>query len=242
MRLPLFCLLWLCGVSVLTANPPPPAESLRDLASDVFKTREDAEQALRTWAEKDPKAAEELFASQMEKAGDPEVRTRCRSLLKHVVLIGYRKDGEGYIGIQMREEPLAGADGGFGIRVLIVMPDTPAAKAGLQAGDLILAFEGKSWGEPDAMLRFGEAIRKHKPGHKVKLKVRRGNEDKDFELELARRPDLLLQNGIFLGGFGGNDVDVAKLQAEAEEKYFQDWLAARKQEKKAKAPARAGSD
>jgi len=240
MRLPASCLTWLCCVSVLAADPAP-SERIHDLASEVFKTREAAEQSLRDWAVQEPKAAEELFGREMDAALDPELQMRCRNLLKQVVLMAYRKQGEGYIGIQMREEPLAAGNGAFGIRVLIVMPDAPAAKIGMQAGDLVLAFEGKGWDEPDAMLRFGEEIRKHRPGQKVKLKVRRGAEDKDVELELARRPDLLANNGLLLGGFGANDIDLAKLQAQSEEKYFQEWLTARKQGKK-QPPADAGGE
>ena len=87
------CLPWFCCVAALGADPAP-SERIRDLASDVFKTREDAEQVLRAWAEREPKAAEELFGSQMDAAADPELRMRCRALLKHVIVLAYRKQGE----------------------------------------------------------------------------------------------------------------------------------------------------
>lgn len=232
------CLSLLVG-PLAPAAEPDPQRLLGELSSEVFKTREGAEAALREWATREPKAAEELFSGQMETAADPELKARCRALLKHVVLLEYRKQGEGYVGIQMREEPLvlgANGAGGIGIRILAVVPDTPAAKVGMQPGDLVLAFEGKGWDQPDAMQRFSEEIRKHRPGQRVKLRVRRGQEDKELEIELARRPEpeVLLQNGLFAGGFGVEGVDPlkeqAKLQAQAEENYFREWLARRGQE------------
>ena len=225
-------MIWFFG-GIMAMEAGPGMERLRDLAADDFRTRETAESDLRAWAEKEPDAARNLFEQHMNHSPDPEMRMRCRSLLKHVVLLEYRKQGEGYVGIQMREEQLgADAGGGFGIRVIAVVADTPAAKAGLKVGDLILRFQGQGWAQADAMFRFGEQIRKHKPGDKVKVKVRRAAEDLEIEVELARRPDLLAENGGFLlGGFGLGEeqADLSKLQAQSEEKYFRKWLAARKQ-------------
>lgn len=236
-------LLILSAVAAMAAEPDP-AALLRDLSSDVFKTREAAAGALREWADREPKVAEELFAKHLDADTDPEARVRCRDLLKHVVLLEYRKQGEGYIGIQMSEEQVAPAVGDepavFGIRITMVVPDTPAAKAGLQPGDLLLSLEGKGWSDVNVIERFGLEIRKRRPGDRIKLRVRHGAGDKEVEVELARRPPeaQLLQNGLLLGGIGiaRPDLDLlsreqARLQAAAEETFFQEWLARRKQGK-----------
>jgi membrane-associated protease RseP (regulator of RpoE activity) len=142
----------------------------------------------------------------------------------------------------MSEEQVAPADGQkaavFGIRITMVVPDTPAAKAGLQPGDLLLALNGKGWNDMNAIERFGLDIRKQRPGDRIRLRLRRGAEEKEAEVELARRPpeDELLQNGLLLGGFGIVRPDPellsreqSRLQTAAEEAFFEDWLARRKQ-------------
>lgn len=53
-----------------------------------------------------------------------------------------------------------------GARVMAVMPDSPAAKAGLQAGDIIIALNGKAVEGPQEL---AERIREHKPGGQVKV-------------------------------------------------------------------------
>ncbi len=44
--------------------------------------------------------------------------------------------------------PPIGEDRGKGVRVAAVRPESPAAKAGLQPGDLIKTFDGKRLGQP----------------------------------------------------------------------------------------------
>jgi len=61
-----------------------------------------------------------------------------------------------------------------GARVMAVMPNSSAAKAGLQAGDIITAMDGKAVEGPQ---KLAEGVRGHKPGDKVKVTfVRDGKE------------------------------------------------------------------
>jgi len=65
-----------------------------------------------------------------------------------------------------------------------VDPDTPAGKAGLQAGDTITKFNGEA---VKSVKKFRELLAKKKPGDEVKLTVRRGTEIFTFTVTLGRR-------------------------------------------------------
>jgi len=67
-----------------------------------------------------------------------------------------------------------------------VMPDTPALRAGLKANDVILALNSKTIeGGIDA---FQAAIGQYRPNDVVTLKVKRGDEEKEFKVTLGKRP------------------------------------------------------
>jgi putative serine protease PepD len=67
-----------------------------------------------------------------------------------------------------------------------VDPDGPAQEAGLRAGDVIVAFEGKPVSEDGELI---VAIRARKIGDKVTLKVRRGGSDRDVKMVLKGSGD-----------------------------------------------------
>ncbi len=68
-------------------------------------------------------------------------------------------------------------------RIERVEDDSPAAKAGIQAGDVITRFDGE---EIDTFDTLSGVVRKKKPGDKVKLEVRRGSETVKLEIEIGR--------------------------------------------------------
>jgi putative serine protease PepD len=87
----------------------------------------------------------------------------------------------GYLGVNLAP-PAGGQDGAL---VQEVVPDSPAAKAGLRAGDLVVGIDGQSvadYGE------LGARIRAHKPGDKITLKVNRGGNETTITATLSRRP------------------------------------------------------
>ncbi len=76
-----------------------------------------------------------------------------------------------YLGVQIRLK----ADG-RGILITEVMADSPAAKAGLKADDVILKIDGT---EPTSLKEFIEILALHQVGDKITLGIlRQGNEEK----------------------------------------------------------------
>lgn len=91
---------------------------------------------------------------------------------------GYLEGHEPYIGI--RGENKAST------KIAQVSPDSPAARIGLKAGDVILTIDGQQVSDFDA---FRNAISDHQPGEKIRLQVQRGDETLDFNVKLARKSD-----------------------------------------------------
>ncbi|MBN8283111.1 Do family serine endopeptidase [Zoogloea sp.] len=68
-----------------------------------------------------------------------------------------------------------------------VMRGSPAERAGVRPGDVLLAVEGRKVNDPQAML---EAIAALAPGRKAGFELRRGKEKLDLKVEIGRRPAL----------------------------------------------------
>jgi serine protease Do len=84
----------------------------------------------------------------------------------------------GYLGVQF--------DTDFaGIRLLAVLPKTPAEKAGLKKGDIILALQMKS---VTGIEEFQGLMQQHKSGDTVALKIKRGDEELEIKPTLDKRP------------------------------------------------------
>jgi putative serine protease PepD len=87
----------------------------------------------------------------------------------------------GYLGVAMGD-----ATGGQnGAVVQEVTPDSPAARAGLQAGDVVVSIDGKAVQDRSELVA---AIRGHKPGDKVTLVVVRGGNETTITATLTQRP------------------------------------------------------
>jgi S1-C subfamily serine protease len=66
-----------------------------------------------------------------------------------------------------------------------VPPDSPAGKAGIQEGDVILALEGQTI---DRETPFVEALFHLQPGDTIPVTVQRGDEQLEVSVTLAERP------------------------------------------------------
>ena len=71
-----------------------------------------------------------------------------------------------------------------GVRFADIRPGTPAAQAGLQAGDVLVEFDGKPI---DNLYDFTYALRSKKPGDRVTVKVLRGTETVTASVLLRER-------------------------------------------------------
>ncbi len=87
----------------------------------------------------------------------------------------------GFLGVQVKT---ANADGS-GVKVQKVQPGSAAEKAEVKDNDIILAVDGTKVLDP-AHLRI--LISKHIAGEKIKLLVKRGDEEKEIEATLGEAP------------------------------------------------------
>jgi putative serine protease PepD len=70
-------------------------------------------------------------------------------------------------------------------RIAEIRPSTPAAGAGLKAGDVVVDVDGKTISSGDDLTRVIDA---HKPGDKISVTYKRGGSEHTVSLTLATRP------------------------------------------------------
>jgi S1-C subfamily serine protease len=89
----------------------------------------------------------------------------------------------------------------LGVRVTDVTMGSPAAKAGIERGDLLTSIDGMS---VLTAREVAAAIRGHKPGDTVKIGVARGTDREEVDLEVTLTPDpedkMKAYLGVQLGG------------------------------------------
>ncbi|HLU45140.1 MAG TPA: trypsin-like peptidase domain-containing protein [Natronosporangium sp.] len=73
-----------------------------------------------------------------------------------------------------------------GVRVVAVVEGSPAAKSGIEPGDVLLRLNGQLLEQPYDLTAL---VRKHPPGAKVKLTYRRGGEERSVTVTLAADRD-----------------------------------------------------
>jgi S1-C subfamily serine protease len=72
----------------------------------------------------------------------------------------------------------------FGVRITGVREESPAQKAGLQAGDILVELGSK---EISDLYAYTYALREHKPGDEVTVVVLRDGERMSFKAVLGQR-------------------------------------------------------
>jgi serine protease Do len=90
---------------------------------------------------------------------------------------GHMPGNEPYIGV--RGEPNA-----TGAKIASVAPNSPAAKAKVQAGDIIVKVGDQEVSDFDALIRV---IAERHPGDGVKLQVKRGDETLELDLTIGKK-------------------------------------------------------
>jgi putative serine protease PepD len=95
-------------------------------------------------------------------------------------LVSGQKVEHAYLGVQ-----LADAANGSGARIATVTSGSPAADAGLEAGDVVTAFDGESISNAEELTA---AVVSKQPGDSVKITVERDGSTKTITATLGTRP------------------------------------------------------
>lgn len=101
--------------------------------------------------------------------------------------------GRGWLGVE-----LAAAPGEGGVRVRRVIKGSPAAKAGVLAGDLIQRLDGSAVVEPEDVMSHVAA---RPAGHRMSVAIRRGSTERLLAVVLDARPD---EDGMMRMSFVGS--------------------------------------
>lgn len=96
----------------------------------------------------------------------------------------------GYLGIEVAAEPVGldralGLGGGVGALVADVVADSPAQAAGIEPGDVIVAFNGRSIASPQELLK---QIKSLPAGEQVEVDIVRGERKVALTAKLGARP------------------------------------------------------
>jgi peroxiredoxin len=91
--------------------------------------------------------------------------------------VGHR----GWLGAELMAAP-----GEAGVRVRRIVRGSPAARAGIVAGDLIVRVDGQTVQEPAELVR---RVADRPAGHRASIALRRGDVDRLLGVVLAPRPD-----------------------------------------------------
>lgn len=109
------------------------------------------------------------------------------------------KYADSYIGVTLQSlnaqlGEYFGVEDGKGALITEVMPDSPAGKAGLKAGDVVVAVDGSAIGDPSDVQK---AVTAKNEGDKIEVKVVRDRSEKQFAFEVEKSPDTMQPFGNF---------------------------------------------
>ena len=114
-------------------------------------------------------------------------------------LVDTGKVTRGYIGIGMNPKGITpelaksfGLEKNTGVLIAEVLEDTPAEKAGLKSGDIILKMNSK---DVKDNVSFRNSVSLIKPGTKIKLTILRGDKEKKITVKIGSKADSLLAKG-----------------------------------------------
>ena len=129
-----------------------------------------------------------LLGAGLARAGEPQPCKMAAEDCLHEMASYYRSTG--WVGIMIHPN-----EAGEYV-VTKVWAESPAAAAGFEDGDVLLAFEGLTFTK-DKKAELKAAYKKSKvPGNEVTYRVRRGDRELDIELELAAVPQSLASQWI----------------------------------------------
>src|SRR5947207_14781165 len=122
-----------------------------------------------------------------------------RHILWIAVLLGagipVQAQDAGWIGIRVED----GKDRGVVVRS--VEPNSPAAKAGLKEGDVVLQFNKE---DVAGVVQFTRLVRETPAGRTVEIKIQRENKGQTLRVTAEKLP--------FSNGFGGFDFQLPRIR------------------------------
>jgi membrane-associated protease RseP (regulator of RpoE activity) len=214
----------LTGSLVSGSETPQLTELFGKLAADDFSVRRGAQEELVEWGKEDLEDRLKFFQEKQELEEDPEVRERCRAIVKELAMVLLDNSRPGFIGIVMGGiglGPGGKVDVPEGVQVAEVRKGTPAAEFGLKPGDLILKLDETVVSGFDATQKLQAYVGSKLAGDQVKIHVERNGESLVIPLTLMKRPrelDRRLQIP-----FNGR-LSPSLTEEELREREFQKWL------------------
>lgn len=203
-RLPLCAMMGaLCGLGSAAETPALDEAERRcaDLAPDAlvallgderFVIRESAEarlhRLLHERCAEQPNGIERLCLRVYQTTGDPEVRLRVRAVLADYASTMWSPDA--YLGVVTSDATEFGDDGKLltWLEVTRLVPDGPAAKAGLRKGDRIVTVEREPFREGKAAAQLDACIGRKRAGDPLVLEIERQGTRGTVTVKLAFRP------------------------------------------------------
>lgn len=228
------------GSSTLLAQVEPtevPAGLIEQLGADQFDLRKGAYAELKKWSKEHIEIAPELLHKAWQASNQPEAKSRCYELMKESAVSRKFGRGKGFVGIMMDAMIIGGRalpnQGDVvpnanpnalqrGIRIAQVLPKTPAQKAGLKAGDVIMGIDKLDFNELpeknqrfDARSVFQDYVKSKQPDDVITLHLLRDGKKIDQEVTLMKRP-ASADASLF-----GREEDMERREADL---YFEQWL------------------
>ncbi|MGJ8678559.1 MAG: hypothetical protein ACSHX0_13675 [Akkermansiaceae bacterium] len=139
----LFILLVLCGCCGGAAAEFPAAEFAK-LSSDKFTVREEGYSALKQWAEKNSAHSPEKLLKRWQQEQHPEVKARCRNLIKNAYVSRLMGRRPGFIGVGIQDVFLPENNGEaarLAVSINNVNANMAGEKAGLIVGDAVIKLD-----------------------------------------------------------------------------------------------------
>lgn len=212
-----------------------PSVWLEGLKNESYPKRVEAERELVIWSMGRGEDVVDWLYETWDGAKDPEVKSRLYRVMRERVMADLDQSRPGFVGIQMQVIEFGTGDGKMvpAVGVGMVTPGSPADKARLQVGDVIVELDGEGWKSAEASEEFAGRVGAMKPGTAVVLTVSRGRKSMEIGLTLAPRPWAAGEFGqlreLRAGVWRGNlQLLAPRPEGEAREEAFRKWLDARR--------------